>query len=157
MLMKKRIYTFIKIQIPTPKAVLQQKDDVRSSGTRCFWATAPQTQTKHWGQTWSTIEGVCISIYTGWNFHQHNTSNRNDQRYRKLWASITKTLSNCHETLSVGKRWNRKATYSQSDLRKLIQLVSTHHSHTKRRQSETFSDWLLSSQQSNKKVHLAYA
>ena len=51
-----------------------------TSGTECFWATMPQTQTQHWGQTWSTIEGVCNSIHTRWNFHQHDTSNKNDHR-----------------------------------------------------------------------------
>ena len=82
---------------------------------------------------------------------------KNVHRHRKLWTCITETLSNCHETLSMGKRWDWKATYSQSNQRKQIRLVSTHHSHTKRRWRKTFSNWLLSSQQSNKEIHLAYA
>ena len=51
------------------------------------------------------------------------TPNRNNDRYRNLWVSIAKTLSNCHETLSMGKGLNRKATCSKSDMRMLIQLV----------------------------------
>ena len=64
------------IQMPIQQAVLQQKIDVRTSITRCFWVTNPQTQTKHLGQTWSIIKGVYNSICTGWNFHWHNTSKK---------------------------------------------------------------------------------
>ena len=80
--MKKRIYTSSKSRYPYHKQCYSQKKDVWRSGTRCFWVTMPQTQTKHWGQTWSTIEVVCISIHTRWNFHWHDTSTKNDHRYR---------------------------------------------------------------------------
>ena len=42
-------------------------------------------------------------------------------------------------------------------MRKQIQLVSTHNSCPKRRWRKTSSNWLLSSQQSDKEVHLAHA
>ena len=51
----------------------------------------------------------------------------------------------------------REATYSKSDMRKPTQLVSTHHSCTKRRWRKMLSDQLLHTQQSNKKVHLTHA
>ena len=133
------------------------KNNVRTSKTRWLWATMPQTQTKHWGQTWSIIEEVCISMCTRWNFHQYDTSNKNAHWHRNFWTSIIEALSDCHEALSMGKRWNREATYSKSDMRKLIQLVSTYYSCTKRRWRETLSNWLPSSQKGNKEVHLAYA
>ena len=55
---------------------------------------------------------------TRWNLHWNNTFNRNDDRYRNLWANITKTLPNCHKILPMGKGWNRKAPYSKSDMRR---------------------------------------
>ena len=117
----------------------------------------PQTQSKHHGQTWSTFEGIWITIHERWNYHWYNITDKNVHRHRRLGTCITETLSNHHETLSIGKRWDQEATYSQRNQRKQIKLVSTHHSCTKGRQRKMFSHWLLSPQQSNKEVYLAYA
>ena len=42
--------------------------------------------------------------------------------------------------------WNREATYSKSHMRKQINLVSGHHSSTKRRWRKMLSGWLLHTQ-----------
>ena len=54
--------------------------------------------------------------------------------------NIAKTLSNHHEAQSLDEGCNKEAPYSKGDMRKVIQLVSTHHSCPKRRQRKTSGD-----------------
>ena len=47
----------------------------------------PNIETK----TWSTPEGIHLSICPRWNLYWNNTFNRDDDRHRQLWTSITET------------------------------------------------------------------
>ena len=51
-----------------------------------------------------------------------------------------KTVPNCHETIPMGKRQNRETTCSKGHMKKQIELLSAHHSHSKRRWRKKLSN-----------------
>ena len=79
------------------------------------------------------------SVCQRWNHHWNHTSDRDDKRYRNLWTSITKAIPNSNETLQMGQGWNKQTPNGESNTRKLIKLVSTHHSCSQGQWRETSS------------------
>ena len=85
------------------------------------------------------------------------TTDQADDRYQGFSTGFTKTLSNSDETLQMGYKWDQQTPDSKSDMRKPIQLVSTHDSGTKGRWRQTSSHWLSCTQEDCMKIYLAHA
>ena len=79
-------------------------------------------------------------------FTQHETSIRTTPLKEMMIDTgisepvLQKLYPSCHKTLPMDEGCNRKASYSKSDMRKLIKLVSTHHSSPKKRWRKMLSD-----------------
>ena len=88
------------------------KNDNWKSHAGYLQPTMPYIIHQYPTQTWYTTEGIWISICEGWNINWNHTSHQYDNRHRDFWLCPSEALPHCHETLSMGKRGDRKTTCS---------------------------------------------
>ena len=82
-----------------------------------------QTQTKYWSLTWSTTEGVCISIHTRWNFHCMTPLTQMIIDTGTSESVLQKPYLITMKHLSMSKGWNRESTYYRKFIRNFAKIA----------------------------------